>query len=88
MGSRKGMIISKTTSYPVADPGFPRVGTPTPKVRVPTHYLANFSPGNCIQMKEIGPEGGVPPWCPLVSHAAKQGGMTKSAHLDLGSRDC
>ena len=53
-----------TMQLPVADPGFPRYGAPTPKVGALTYYLANFFPENWMKMKEIGPTGDVRPWRP------------------------
>ena len=41
---------------------------PTPELKAPAYYLANFFVGNCVKMKEIGP-GSTPPWLPLPGSA-------------------
>ena len=47
---------------PVADPGFSRGGTPTPKLGLFCKLFAE----KCMKMKEFGPLGvrvpGIPPW--------------------------
>ena len=48
---------NKNAMEPVADPGCPEVGAPTPKVDVKSYYLANFFPKNCMKMKKFGPRG-------------------------------
>ena len=41
----------------MADPGFPRGGTPTSKEDAPSYY-GNIFAESCVKMKEIGPRGG------------------------------
>ena len=46
----------KITLALVADPGFSRLGPPTPKVGSPTYYLANFPLKTARNWKKLGRE--------------------------------
>ena len=53
-------------SSAVADPGFPHVGVPTPKVGVKSYYLANFPPPKLHEIERILTPKGPRPWCPAL----------------------
>ena len=54
---------NKNAMEPVADPGCPEVGAPTPKVDVKSYYLANFFPKKLHENEKIWTSGR--PWRPL-----------------------
>ena len=54
------MVTSQQWKSPVADPGFPRGGAPTPQGGRQHTILPKF-PKNGMKLKEFGPGGGARP---------------------------